>query len=203
MLSPPYWPTTMRWSCTDAATRSSRSSSRIVAIPGPVPLRELVTIRAFAVPGPQIPSTSRPQLRWKSSSALAVSGPKMASTRPQSKPSLPSSVCSVPTSSPRRFGASSFSGRSPRRHDASTRASQVASSHVPCWCRPRSRWNALTAATVGSSNDPASLPNGANPAPPRRRCRSRIASPCCPGIRERKPEIRRAPAAAGPCLVLR
>ena len=71
VLSPPYWPTTMRWSCTDAATRSSRSSSRIVAIPGPVPLRELVTIRAFAVPGPQIPSTSRPQLRWKSSSALS------------------------------------------------------------------------------------------------------------------------------------
>ena len=75
--SPPYWPSTMRWSCTDAATRSSRSSSRIVAIPGPLPVRELMTARAFAVPGPQMPSTSRPQLRWKSSSARAVSGPKM------------------------------------------------------------------------------------------------------------------------------
>ena len=49
-----------------------------------------MTASAFAVPGPQMPSTSRPQLRWKSSSARAVSGPKMPSTRPQSKPSLPS-----------------------------------------------------------------------------------------------------------------
>ena len=135
----------MRWCCTDATTRSSRSSSRIVAIPGPLPVRELMTASAFAVPRPQMPSTSSPQLRWKSSSARAVSGPKMPSTRPQSKPSLPSSDCSVPTSSPRRFGANNLSGRSPSRHEASTRASHVTSSHVPWSCRPRPRWNARTA----------------------------------------------------------
>ena len=77
------------------------------------------------------PSASRPQFRWKSSSAVAVRWPKMPSTRPQSNPSRPSFDWSAPTSSPRMFGAISLSGRSPRRQDASTSASQVASSQMP------------------------------------------------------------------------
>ena len=102
-----------------------------------------------------------------------------------------------------KVGSEQLQRADPSRHDASTSASQVTSSHVPWSCKPRSRWNACTAVTVAASNDPGSAPTGANPAPPRRRWRSRIASPCCPGISERKPEIRRAPAAAGSCLVLR
>ena len=182
--------------------RATRSS-RIAAIPGPLPVRELMTVSALDVVVPHTPSTSRPQLRWKSSRARAVSGPKIPSTRPQSNPRRPSIDCRAPTSSPRRLGAASRSGRSPSRHDASTRASQVTSSQAPWSCRPRPRWKARTASRVAASKEPASAPKAANPAPRRRRWRSRIASPCCPGVRERKPEIPRAPAAAGSCLVLR
>ena len=194
----------MRWSCTDAATRSSRSSSRIVAIPGPLPVRELMTASAFAVPRPQMPSTSRPQLRWKSSSAPAVSGPKMPSTRPQSNPSLPSSrlqradVVAAQVRSQQLAVAGHRVATMPRRGRATsprrTCRGRAVRGRAGTPGRPRA---------VGGSNDPASAPTGANPAPARRRCRSRIASPCCPGIRERKPEIRRAPAATGSCLVLR
>ena len=50
----------------------SRSTSRMAATPGPVPLRAPLISRARTVAGPQTPSTSTPQLRWKSSSARAV-----------------------------------------------------------------------------------------------------------------------------------
>ena len=45
-----------------------------------------------------------PLLRWKSASATAVSGPKMPSTRPASKPRRPSRAWSSATSSPRVIG---------------------------------------------------------------------------------------------------
>ena len=128
---PPNWPTTTRSSASEAPTALSCSSSRIAATPGPVPVRAALTSRARTVAGPHTPSTSRPQLRWKSSSARAVAGPKMPSMRPQSKPEAASDACSAATSSPRRCGATRRSGRSPRRHDASTSASHVGSSHAP------------------------------------------------------------------------
>ena len=149
--------------------RSSCSSSRMVATPGPVPVRAPLISSARTVAEPQTPSTSSPQLRWKSSRARAVAGPKMPSTRPQSNPRRPSSVCSVPTSSPRWNGAISRSGRSPSRHDASTSASQVGSSQSPWAWRPRCSWNARTASCVddaelaGLGADRAE-PGGAEPA---------------------------------------
>ena len=143
VLSPPNWPTTTRQLA--AATCRRRRAARARGSwrrPGPVPVRAPLISSARTVAGPHTPSASTPQLRWKSSSARAVAGPKIPSTRPQSKPSRPSGDCSPPTSSPRRFGATRRSGRSPSFHVASTRASHVCSSQRPWSCRPRWRWKA-------------------------------------------------------------
>ena len=156
---------------------SALSSSRTADTPGPVPVWRASTCSAFTVSGPHTPSTYRPELRWKSSSARVVPGPKIPSTRPQSNPIRASMACSSLTSSPRRFGATSTSSRSPSRHVASTIAFQVSSSQTPVSRRPRWRWNVRNASSVDAQNKPASAPAGGNPAAPRRRCRSRMASP--------------------------
>ena len=54
--------------------------------PGPVPTLALEEFEHVTVSGPQTPSSVRPQLRWKSSSARAVCGPKIPSTRPAVEP---------------------------------------------------------------------------------------------------------------------
>jgi len=69
-------------------------------------------------------------------SALAVSGPRIPSTRPGSKPRRPSRRWSSATSSPRRLGRRRWSGRSPSTQLASTSACHVTSSHTPSAVRP-------------------------------------------------------------------
>ena len=65
---------------------------------------------ARAEPGRSTPTgrtcrrACRPTLRWKSTTARSVWGPKMPSTRPASKPSAPSARWSSATSSPRIMG---------------------------------------------------------------------------------------------------
>ncbi len=81
------------------------------------------------------------------------------------------------TSSPRNWGAVSLSSRSPSCQPASTSASHVCSSHAPLTCSPRWAWNAMSASRVDAQNEPASAPPAWKPAAPRRRWRSRIASP--------------------------
>ena len=94
-------------------------------MPGPAPVCELMTVKVRTVSGPHTPSGAVPQFDWNSSSARAVLGPRMPSTRPQSKPSRPSRDCSSATSSPRRFGEVRNSSRSPSFQLASTSAVQV------------------------------------------------------------------------------
>ena len=77
----------------------------------------------------------------------------MPSTRPQSNPSRPSCGLQRADVVAAQVRGDSLSGRSPSRHDASTSASHVGSSHVPWSCRPRCCWNARTAASVAAQND--------------------------------------------------
>ena len=55
---------------------------------------------ALKVLGPQVPSGTRPTLRWNSRRADSVRLPKMPSTRPQSKPISSRRRCRAATSSP-------------------------------------------------------------------------------------------------------
>ena len=86
-----------------------------------------------------VPLSSRAQLRWKSTSAAAVSAPKMPSMRPGLKPSWARSTCSSATSSPRRFGLVRYSSRWPSRQPASSKRPKVVASTSPVIGRPRER----------------------------------------------------------------
>lgn len=94
------------------------------------------------VVGPHIPSTGSPVLRWKSLTALTVSGPNMPSTLPASNPSEPSLFCNIATSSPRIYGDRMYNRRSPRRNPASSRVFQVCGSHSPLSGKARDCWKA-------------------------------------------------------------
>ena len=151
-LSPPNWPTTMRHWATDpkpgaqaARARGRRrprgrhrsaSSSRSRSAPCRARTRRRAPCRS---------STGSPP------APAPCVGPRMPSTRPQSKPSRPSRDCSSATSSPRRFGEVRNSSRSPSFQLASTRAVQVCSSQRPSQRRPRPVWKARTAASVAAT----------------------------------------------------
>jgi len=67
---------------------------------------------------------------------------------------------------------------SPSFHDASISADQVVSSQQPLAWSPRVAWKSRRDVCVAGQNRPASAPTGVGyPAAPRRRCKSRMASP--------------------------
>ena len=101
------------------------------------------------------PRRSRcPASRWNCRSAASVSGPRMPSSRPASKPSALSRRWSTPTSSPRSIGRRRYSSRSPRRKELSTNAPQVSGPQMPSTRSPRASWNARTASSVAASKVP-------------------------------------------------
>ena len=148
---------------------------------------------------PHTPSLGSPEFLWKSQSARMVSGPKIPSTRPQSKPRRVRLPWRSTTSSPRRFGAVNWRRRSPRRQPASTSADQVAASHSPVSERCRERWNSATAAVVDSPKRPSSTFETAKPREVSRRWRSRTASPAAPEVSGNRSGIRRTPGAGRSC----
>ena len=186
----------------ERARPSLDSFSRTRATPGPVPLwrrrvRACVTVSA---------RTRRrrlsPELRWKSSSARTVAGPRMPSGRPQSNPRWFRACCRLTTSSPRSCGAPSSSRRSPSRQpglDQRQPVSLVAcaarrAGHAgPGTRRPRQR--------SPSSNTPVEVltARDAGVAEPTLQVANGIAV-LTVGQREgRVRGIRRAPAAGRPC----
>ena len=82
----------------------------------------------LTVSGPQTPSVGSPTLRWNSTTAWAVAGPKNPSTRPASNPSSPRRPWRSATSSP--------AASAPARTAAARRA---AGSHRPASTRSRRR----------------------------------------------------------------
>ena len=177
------------------AGRGARARARRDARPGAG--LGAVDVEGRAVAGPHTPSASSPQLRWKSSSARGGQRAEDA-VDPSAVEPEPAELRSaaLATSSPRMFGATSFSGRSPSRQSLDEREPRRLVADAAARAGRAVRWKARTAASVAAQNVPARR----RPAGSRRR-RGDAAGRGSPrraaGVSGRKRGIRRAPAAAG------
>src|SRR6056297_867248 len=122
-------------------------------------------------------------VRISRSKARNVSGPKVPSGRPGSKPSSVSRRCSVVTSSPTiMWPGTKDSTRSPSCHLASSRRRKVSGPTMPSTVMPRSCWNARTARSSSSSkgSESRSVLAGTSAHNPRCASRARTSATAAP-----------------------
>ena len=110
--------------------------------------------RARTVSGPTMPSAGRPAVRLElAHRSLGVRPEDPVERSRRRSPRAFSAPCSERTSAPWKCGKWRYSSRSPSVNVASTSADHVAGPTSPSSSRPRSSWNARTAASGAPEED--------------------------------------------------
>ena len=112
---------------------------------------------------PTMPSTGRPELRWKSATAADGQRPKMPSTRPVSNPRAPRRCWSSATSSPRSIGARRYDEPVPETESRLYQRVPGLSAADPVDPQAPAMLERLDRGRVAGPKKPSGSPNGANP----------------------------------------